>query len=106
MVECEVCKLVTNGCLSLVGLLFIAMGCLLPQECLISLIFLIIGAIIFFIWVVLCIVVALKDCTLSDLWYGFLDYLAETFSMLKIVAVIFMIIVLFVFAYMQESVPV
>lgn len=105
MAKCEVCKLITNGYLSLIGLFFIVIGCLLPEEWLISLIFLITGSVLFWAWAVLCIVIVLKGCTLSDLWYGFLNYLAETFAILKMLAIVFVIMGFIALAFMRENVP-
>lgn len=98
--------MVESGCLPLVGLLFVIIGCFLPEEWLITLVFLIIGVIIFVAWIVLSAVTVLKGCTLSELWHGFLDYLAETFVMLIVTIAFFAIIIFFISISGGESIPV
>lgn len=95
--------MVKSGCLPLIGVLFVMIGCVFPDDSFISNAMLILGFIIFLVWIIAAIASVIKDSSISELWNGFLDYLAETFEMLIVIIVLLAILLFLCSAFGSEG---
>ena len=80
---------------------------LLPEESIVGRIFLFIEAGLFILWLVWslvkCFIVIFRDNTLSQLWEGFLDYIAETLDIIKVCLIIGLPLLIIAIAFYSSS---